>query len=311
MKKISFKKIERVESAELVRSIDTIGILEKTKDYMLYERRLSPYNTKQSLALLKKIILTYKVSEPSKELGFRVERDLSDRGRKPRTIRNNLMVIELWADSQDTKDKDGKPLKFKKPKIAGHRIDSLTTEEARLLLDHGTETLRDDAIIKMLIYLCLRSKELINADIEDVDLINRIFYVRSKHDIDIKSPGIKTYRERTVIIPPECAKAIKKYLEEGRPNIPTKALIFSNRGTRLSPRTLEDIVSDAAKRAGLVRRVYPYLLRHTGCTFMCRANINLHLISMQMGHSNIQQTLAYSHPDQKAMREVIDKHFVI
>ncbi|BAI61844.1 putative site-specific recombinase [Methanocella paludicola SANAE] len=285
--------------------------IEKVKEYMLYERRLSQYNTKQAVALLRKIINNYRVLKPSRELGYRIEHDLADKGRKPRTIRNHLTVLELWADAFKIKDSDGKLLKFKMPKIDSHRIDSLTSEEARALLDYGALTLRDNAILYLLVYCAIRPKELINADVEDVDLIERKFYVRAKYDVDIESPGIKSHREREIPISRECAKAIRTYLDEGRPNYPTKALFFTNLGNRIAIRTLQDIVRDAAKRAGIKRRTYPYLCRHSGCTLMVESNINLLYISKIMGHSTLEQTRAYSHPQWRAMREAIDKNFVI
>jgi integrase/recombinase XerD len=308
MQKLKFKEIAREET---VKPADMTSLLEAVRAFMLYERRLSPYNTKQAIALLKKVLKTYQATTPSKELGHRIEKDLSSKGKKPRTIRNYLTVVELWAASQGVKDVNGNPLKFRMPKIEGHRIDSLTAGETRALLDYGAETLRDNAIIHLLVYCCLRGKELINADVEDVDLVNRVFYVRSKYDTDIVSPGTKTHRERTVVMSKECARALKAYVEEGRPNIPTKALFFTNRGSRIASRTLQDIVRDAARRAGIRRKVYPYLLRHTGCTLMCKSNINLLLISRMMGHSNIQQTLAYSHPDDLALREEIYNKLIL
>lgn len=299
VEKIRFKKIER---ETLFDNVDTLKAIEQAHNYMLYERRLSVYNTKQAIACLKKLIGTYKALTPTKELGYRIEKDLTDKGRRPRTIRNNLAVLELWAASQ------GIQLKFKKPKVEGHRIDSLKPDEARAFLDYGAETIRDNAIVHLLLYCCLRPKELINADVEDVDLIERKFYVRSKHDTDIVSPGIKSHRERVILMSRECAKALRQYIEDDRPNIPTKALFFTSHGNRIAKRTLEDIVRNAGMRAGIQRKVYPYLLRHTGCTLMCRSNINLMFISKQMGHSTLQQTLAYSHPDEDAMRDAIDKN---
>lgn len=309
MDKIKFKKIERDETA--FKATDVQTTIEKAREYMLYERRLSPYNVKQAIANLKKLIRVYKSLTPSKELGYRIEKDLTEKGRRPRTIRNNLITLELWAASQDIKDADNKPLKFKMPKIEGHRIDSLTFNEARALLDYGALTLRDNAILHMLLFCCLRPKELINADVEDIDLVERKFYVRSKYDTDIVSPGTKSHRERVIIMSRECAKAVKSYLEEGRPNIPTKALFFSNHGNRLATRTLQDIVRDAAKRAGINRKTFPYLLRHSGASLMCRSNINLLYVNRILGHSTIQQTIAYTHPDDDAIRDALDKNFMI
>lgn len=309
MDKIRFRKMQR-DNAEFQPS-DITNTLEKAREYMLYERRLSPYNTRQSMLLLKKIIQTYRTLTPSKELGYRIENDLVAKGRKPRTIRNHLTVLELWAASQQIKDECGNPLKFKMPRIEGHRIDSLKADEIRALLDHGALTLRDNAILHLAVFCCLRPKEIINADVDDADLVERKFYVRSKYDADIKSPGTKSHREREIPMSKECAKAVKAYVEDGRPNIPTKALFFSNHGNRLAIRTLQDIVSDAARRAGIKRRVYPYLLRHSGCTMMVQNNINLVFCSQIMGHRSLDQTIAYSHPTWNAMREAIDKNLVI
>jgi site-specific recombinase XerD len=145
-----------------------------------------------------------------------------------------------------------------------------------------------------------------------MDLKQRLFYIRSKHGTDIASPGIKTYNERTVIMHRECAAALKQYLEDGRPAVSTSALFFTSRGTRLTTRALEDVVGNAARTAGIREgRVYPYLLRHTACTLMCQSNINLQFVSKQMGHKRIEQTLAYSHPSVLAIKDVLDKNFII
>lgn len=309
MDKIKFKKIVR-ETTEYQPS-DITTTITKAREYMLYERRLSPYNVKQAIPLLQKIITTYRTLTPSKELGYRIENDLVAKGRKPRTIRNHLTVLELWAASLKIKDENGNPLKFKKPKIEGHRVDSLTADEARALLDYGALTLRDNAILHLAIFCMLRPKEIINADVEDALLVERKFLGRSKYDADIKSPGTKSHREREIPMSRECAKAVKKYLEEGRPNIQTRALFFSNHGRRLALRTLQDIVSDAAKRAGIKRREFPYLLRHSGCTLMVQNNINLVYCSQIMGHRSLDQPRAYSHPNWTSMRDAIDKNLVI
>ncbi|TDX52318.1 tyrosine recombinase XerC [Orenia marismortui] len=162
---------------------------------------------------------------------------------------------------------------------------------------------RDLAINKMFLYCGLRISELVNLNIDELDY----------EDSSIKFYG-KGNKERYVPLHQEVISAIKNYLPD-RNKIKTsnhdakKALFLSNRGNRISVRTVQTMVKKYAKRAGVrnAEKVTPHKLRHTFASILYKETKDLRVLQELLGHSNLSTTQIYTHTDKEQRKNAVDQ----
>jgi len=97
----------------------------------------------------------------------------------------------------------------------------------------------------------------------------------------------------------EIVQAGNKYLQKG--------FVFATRtGEPVDPRNLQRSVQIACKKAGLPV-VSPHTLRHSAATTMLEAGIPIHVVSRQLGHSNISITVdIYGHVSDNGAKEAME-----
>ncbi|MBM7556679.1 site-specific tyrosine recombinase/integron integrase [Halanaerobacter jeridensis] len=162
---------------------------------------------------------------------------------------------------------------------------------------------RDLAITKVFLYCGLRISELVNLDLEDINY----------EDNSIKFYG-KGNKERYVPLHQEALQAIDKYLPDRNQITPNdkdaeKALFLSNRGNRISQRTIQIMVKKYAKKSGIKNpdRITPHKLRHSFATMVYKTTKDLRIIQELLGHSNISTTQIYTHTDKEQRKDAVNQ----
>jgi tyrosine recombinase XerC len=156
--------------------------------------------------------------------------------------------------------------------------------------------LRDRALLELLYACGLRVSEVTGLDVGDVDLAEGIARVRGKGG-----------KERLVLMGRPAVQALRRYLRDGRPALlrqPYQQALFLNMrdGQRLSARSVQAIVRRYAQRAGIDRRVWPHLLRHTFATHMLDGGADLRVVQELLGHASPTSTQIYMHVTQEHQR---------
>lgn len=118
----------------------------------------------------------------------------------------------------------------------------------------------------------------------------------------------KGSKERMVPLGQASREALISYVEGVRPLLArgqdVPHLFLSRTGRRLDRHQIFRIVKQAALKAGITRRVYPHLLRHSFATHLLEGGANLRVVQSLLGHADIATTEIYTHVKQKRLEQV-------
>ncbi len=171
---------------------------------------------------------------------------------------------------------------------------------ARLLDISGDGAIvdRDRAILELLYSSGLRLSELTDLDCGDVDMHDKTVHVTGKGN-----------KDRIVPVGSHALKALARWQisRAGMADAGETALFVSNRGTRISTRSVQARVSHWAKRQGIDTNVYPHLFRHSFATHLLESSHDLRGVQELLGHSNIATTQIYTHLDFQHLAQIYDQ----
>jgi integrase/recombinase XerC len=186
------------------------------------------------------------------------------------------------------------------PKAPRRLPDALDPEQmARLLEVRGDSYLavRDRAIMELLYSSGLRLAELVSLNLGDIS-----------GDGTVRVTG-KGSKERIVPVGRFALDAIAAWQNQ-RANVASveePALFVGRQGKRISPRTVQAMVRKRAIEAGLPKRVYPHLFRHSFATHMLESSSDLRGVQEMLGHADISTTQVYTHLDFQHLAQIYDK----
>jgi integrase/recombinase XerD len=162
------------------------------------------------------------------------------------------------------------------------------------------EGMRDKAMLEMLYGCGLRISELVNLTLGQIHFEDSLLRIVGIWD-----------KTRILPVGEMALKALKRYLELGRPNFRNnaevdKGIIFLNRfGEAITRVGAYLIVKKYLTRAYPERKYSPHTLRHSFATHILERGADIRTVQVLLGQTSIATTQIYTHLEQKRLREVI------
>ena len=187
------------------------------------------------------------------------------------------------------------------PKSKKRLPGNLDADRMARLLDipgDGAIVDRDRAILELLYSSGLRLAELVDLNVGDVDV----------QDATVRVTG-KGNKDRIVPVGRQALKALRQWAVT-RGDLAAAdedAMFVSNRGTRISPRSVQARVKHWAQQQGIDANVYPHLFRHSFATHVLESSHDLRGVQELLGHANISTTQVYTHLDFQHLAQIYDQ----
>ncbi len=231
----------------------------------------------------------------------------STRARKISTIRIFFKYLNKKAKLID----ENPALDLETPKLDRRLPKYLSLEDSRKLLDvtyneDNRNCERDYAIITLFLNCGMRLSELVGINLQDIDFdeckLNVIGKGNKERTIYLNKACMNAIADYLAVRPKEGIKHDKKYSE--------KALFLSERRTRISNRTVENIVTKQLQAAGLDTRKYSvHKLRHTAATLMYQyGQVDIRALQKVLGHESIATTEIYTHVNDEQVRNAFESN---
>lgn len=193
------------------------------------------------------------------------------------------------------------PEKIELPKINRKQIEILEYDDLERLLSapqgNDLRTLRDKAILETLFSTGLRVSELC--------ALNRYINL-DRGEITVRGKGDKL---RVVFLSSKAKKAIQHYLSKRTDT--EEALFISLTKSknpkvlgRITPRAVQRLIDYWARKAGIGRKVWPHMIRHSFATDLLINGADIRAVQELLGHQNISTTQVYTHLTNKELKEI-------
>jgi integrase/recombinase XerD len=134
-----------------------------------------------------------------------------------------------------------------------------------------------------------------------------------RRDDNVNGAVAKSRRPRAVPLDFVTVQAFDTYEFERRgvPGAAGSDFVFVNLfrepvGAPMRLDAVNDLITAASRRAGLVEVVSPHRLRHAFGSNVADANVGLDVVQELLGHASISSTQVYVHPDEARLRAAVD-----
>ena len=163
----------------------------------------------------------------------------------------------------------------------------LSVEEAARLLE-AAPGLKYKAALGVAYGAGLRVSEVAHLKVDDIDSQRMLIRVEQG----------KGRKDRNAMLSPQLLKLLRLWWREGkrRSVMLPHGWLFPGRSCTdpISTRQLHRVVQEAAEAARIRKRVSPHTLRHSFATHLLEQDVDIRVIQVLLGHSNIDTTALYT-----------------
>lgn len=245
--------------------------------------------TASYIGAMKRFVKATHIEKPNEEDVIKYMMTFYEEKKSYSHIVNTSLALERYSEYIGNPFRLGRP---RKPK----RIikDTLTEQEiARMFV--FCQNIREKALIAVLSYSGIRNIELCNLKVGDINFQENTIFVS----------GGKGRKDGVVCVSSACIEIIREYLRYYRRSN-NQTLFYSiarNRAQdKLKQEAVRKHIKNIARRAGMEKRVYPHLMRHSLAINMLLHGADLYTVQQQLRHSDITTTLTYVYSNTKIMQ---------
>ncbi len=241
--------------------------LNTCKTYInLFEKFINHYPNQDVAALSEREVRTY--------LQYLIQQNKSDS-----YINQSINSIKFYYEVVM-----GMPNRFysiERPRKKQKLPQVLSKEEVLLMIEH-TNNIKHRCILSLLYSAGLRRSELLHLKLTDID---------SKRML-VKVENTKGNKDRYTLLSATLLKDLRIYYKQWKP----KEYLFEGpKGGMYSGSSIKEIVSRAAKKSRILKKVTPHMLRHSFATHLLENGTDLRYIQSLLGHNSSKTTEIYTH----------------
>jgi len=226
-------------------------------------------------------------------------------GRSGKTLQRRLSAYRTFFNflAREGVVRKNPAMELSAPKSEIKLPATIDTDQISHLLSIDTSdwhSTRDRAMLELFYSSGLRLSELVGANLVDISFDDATIKVRGKGS-----------KERILPVGSKALTALQTWLQI-RQNLPrgklqdANAFFLSERGNRISPRTVQDRVKQWSLRLGISTKVHPHTLRHSFASHLLESSQDLRAVQELLGHSDIATTQIYTHLDFQHLAKVYD-----
>jgi len=180
------------------------------------------------------------------------------------------------------------------PKVRQKLPKILSREEVAQLIE-ASSGLFERTLLMVLYGTGMRRAEVARLKIVDVDSQRMVLHV-------VNGKGGK---DRDLPLSPTLLETLRAYWRWLKP----RTYLFPSRMHRdheqpISDKTVWHACAEAARKAGIRKRVSPHLLRHSWATHLLEAGTDLRTIQLLLGHEDLETTARYLHLSAQHLHQV-------
>ena len=285
---------------------DLLQLIEDFIAYLISYRNLSKFtvrNYKNDLKSFKDFINldnNILLKDIDKSLIRKYVHYLNTKGYKRSSINRKLSVLRSlfnYVSTNSDFDEITVPM-ISKSKIQKKLPSIISIEQTERLISSIDVTnllgVRDRALIETLYTTGMRVSEISSLNIDDIIDKNKIKLMGkgAKPRVVFMSDTARTWIDQYIKL---CSQKFK--------NLQNNALFLNRFGTRLSVRSIQNLVKKYGYKSGIGVSLHPHLLRHTFATHMLSNGADLRTVQALLGHSKVSTTQIYTHVANSDMKK--------
>ncbi|MFQ3214851.1 MAG: integrase/recombinase XerD [Marivirga sp.] len=256
------------------------------------EARKYAINTVKTYIFCFEQFINFHANSPLNNLGEEAIRSfiqsLMRQGKSDSSVNQHINAIKFYYEI--VHKMPNRYYDFPRPAKAEKLPEVLSKTDVLAMIDK-TFNLKHQCIISLLYSAGLRRSELLELKITDID----------SSRMSVKVRGGKGKKDRLSILSQRILKQLRLYYKA---YVPKVYLFEGYKGEMYSTTSIAKVVSQAAKRVGIRKKVTPHMLRHSFATHLLEGGTDLRYIQALLGHNSSKTTEIYTHVAVNAFKNI-------